>query len=332
MVLVPPSGTAKNGRMVSLNDVYRARRRLSDHLEPTPLLSYPALDAIAGTEVFVKHENLQPIGAFKVRGGINLLATMDSADRNAGIVGYSTGNHAQSLAYAARRFGVECVIVVPADPNPVKAAAVRALGAHLVEYGPHLETAAEHAAGLARSRGMRLVSAADEPALIAGVATAYLEVFTELPDVDVVLVPVGSGTGAAGACVVAEALNPDCRVVGVQSDASPAAHDSWRAGELVTRPNLTVCDGLTTGAGFGLPQRMLRGRLADFRLVSDAEIAHAQWLLLSRARTVAEGAGAAATAALSVMKSQLAGQRVVVMCTGGNAAEAELRRCVDQER
>lgn len=316
--------------MISLTDVYRAHRRLSEHLSPTPLLSYPALDAAVGAEVFIKHENLQPIGAFKVRGGLNLLATMSPKDRAAGIVGYSTGNHAQSLAYAARRFKVACVIVVPADPNPVKAAAVRALGAELVEHGEHLEAAAEHARRVARSRGMRLVSAANEPELVTGVATAYVEVLTERPDVEAVIVPVGSGTGAAGACVVAEALNPSCRVIAVQSDASPAAHDSWRAGDLVSRPNRTVCDGLATGSGFALPQGILRDRLADFRLVTDDEVAWAQWLLLSRARTVAEGAGAAAMAALLSMKDELAGRRVVVMCTGGNAAEEELRRCVNR--
>lgn len=319
------------GRMEppTLADVLDAQRLLTPHLPPTPTWSYPALDAAAGATVFVKHENTQPTGAFKVRGGITLLSRLDPAVRSRGVVGYSTGNHAQSLAYAARLFGVPCTIVMPERPNPAKADAVRRLGAELVEHGATFDDAAPYARSLAAERGMRLVSAADEPDIIAGVATVYAELFAQQPHLDAVVVPVGSGSGAAAACLVAAGLAPGCEVIAVQAADSPAAHDSWRSGELVRRPNRTAVEGLATGSGFALPQRILRSRLTDFVLVDDDQIAAAQWRLLRDAHTLAEGAGAAALAAVLADPDRFAGRRVAVVCTGGNASEAELRGCVD---
>ncbi len=312
--------------MPTITDVLHARNLLARHLTATPASCHPALDELTGARVVVKHENANPTGAFKVRGGLTLLGTMPPAERARGVLGYSTGNHAQSLAYAAREFGVPCTIVMPGDPNPVKARAVRALGAELVEHGADFEQARAHAVALAARRGTRLVSAADEPPIIAGVATAYLELFAAEPDLSAVVVPVGSGTGAAAACLVAAAVAPGCEVIAVQSSASPAAHDSWRAGELVERPNRTVMEGLATGSGFALTQRILRAHLADFVLVDDADIAGAQAVLLSEAHTLAEGAGAAALAAVLADRKRFAGRRVGVVCSGGNAAPAELAR------
>jgi threonine dehydratase len=313
----------------TITDALRARRLLADHLPPTPMWSYPSLNATAGagTTVLVKHENAQPTGAFKVRGGITLLAGMTPAERARGIVGYSTGNHAQSLAYAAAHFGAPCVIVMPKDPNPAKAAAVRGLGAELIEHGADLGEACDHAGELAGERGMRLVSPANEPGLIAGVATAYLEMFAQEPELDAVIVPVGGGSGAAAACLVASAVAPRCRVIAAQSAASPAAHDSWRAGRLLTRPNRTRVEGLATGCAFDLTQRMLRDGLADFVLVDDEAIAAAQWLMMRDAHTLTEGAGATALAALLAHPDPFAGQRVAVMCSGANASEREIRTC-----
>ncbi|MBL1066646.1 threonine/serine dehydratase [Streptomyces sp. 7-21] len=308
----------------TITDALRARRLLAEYLPPTPQWSYPALNATAGATVYVKHENAQPTGAFKVRGGLTLLAGMTEAERRRGIVGYSTGNHAQSLAYAAAAFGAPCVIVMPERPNPAKAAAVRALGAELIESGADLGEASAAASAVAAERGMRLVSAADEPALIAGVATAYLEIFDRTPDLDAVIVPVGGGSGAAAACLTAAALAPRCRVIAVQSAASPAAHDSWRAGRLLTRPNRTRVEGLATGSGFALTQRLLAAHLDDFVLVDDDAIAEAQWLLMRDAHTLAEGAGAAALAGLLALRPRLAGRKVAVVCTGANASEREL--------
>jgi threonine dehydratase len=308
-------------RLPTITDALRARRLLGEYLPPTPMWSYPALNATAGTTVLVKHENAQPTGAFKVRGGLTLLAGLDPAARARGVVGYSTGNHAQSLAYAAARFGAPCVIVMPERSNPAKAHAVRGLGAELIEAGDDLTGAAAHAARIAAERGMRLVSAGDEPDLIAGVATAYLEIFDQEPSLDAVIVPVGGGSGAA-------AMAPGCEIFATQSAASPAAHDSWEAGgTLLTRPNRTRVEGLATGGAFELTQRLMRAHLTDFLLVDDDAIAEAQWTLMRDAHTLTEGAGAAALAALLTHRERFAGRRVAVMCSGGNASEREILAC-----
>ncbi|MDR3033410.1 MAG: pyridoxal-phosphate dependent enzyme [Kitasatospora sp.] len=318
--------------MPTITDVLAAARTLRPYLPPTPLWSYPTLDRGPAAVLRVKHENAQPTGAFKVRGGLTLLAGMDPEERARGVLGYSTGNHAQSLAYAAARFGAPCTIVMPERPNPAKARAVTALGAELVEHGATFDQARPYAGELAAERGMRLVSAADEPALVAGVGTAYLEIFEQAPDTDTVIVPVGGGSGAAAACLVAAALAPHCRVVAVQSASSPAAHDSWREGRCVQRPNRTAAEGLATGSGFELTQRLMRDRLDDFLLVEDADIARAQRSLLRDAHTLAEGAGAAALAALHTHADQFTDRRVAIVCTGGNASETEVRDCLTEPK
>lgn len=313
----------------TFDDIVAARELLAGRLPTTPMWSYPALDAVIGATVHVKHENVQPVGAFKVRGGLTLLSGMPPEQRARGLVTYSTGNHAQSMAYACTAWGVPCTVVMPTAVSATKVRAARSLGATVVLHGDDLGGSQERAEKLAADEDRLLVSPGDTPALLAGVGTAYLEVFEARPDLDAVVVPIGSGTGAAAACLVAAELAPNCRVIGVQSAEAPAAHDSWRAGTCVQRPNRTVVEGLATGRGFALPQGVLRTGLADFHLVSDAEIATAQRLLASHAHTLAEGAGAAALAAVLAHAEEFAGQRIAVMCSGGNASAAEIAALAD---
>jgi threonine dehydratase len=305
-------------------DVEAADAIVRGHLPPTPMWSYPVLDAALGASVWVKHENVQPVGAFKVRGGLALLAGMAPAERDRGLVTFSTGNHAQSLAYACHVHGAPCTVVMPAGANPAKVAAVEAWGGTVVLAGDALEAAQAHAGELAARTGALLVSPGDTPAVLAGVGTLYQEILGARPDLDAIVVPVGSGTGAAAASVVARELAPGCQVIAVQSAASPAAHDSWRAGTPVERPNRTRVAGLATGRGYDLPQRVMRALLADFLLVTDEQIDDARRLLATAAHTLAEGAGAAATAAIMAHPESFAGRRVAVVCTGGNADPAEL--------
>ena len=309
---------------LTYTDVLAARDTVYRHLPPTPMWSYPLLDAAVGATVFVKHENAQPVGAFKVRGGVTLLAGMSTAERERGTVTYSTGNHAQSLAYASALYGALCTVVMPAAANPAKAAAVRGWGAEVVLAGDTLEGAQQCAEEHAARTGARLVSPGDTPELLAGVGTLYLEILEAQPDLDAIIAPIGSGTGASAAAVVAAELAPKCRVIGVQSAASPAAHDSWQSGDLESRPNHTRVDGLATGRGYALPQRILRAHLADFVLVTDERITEAQRLLATAAHTLAEGAGAAALAAVLDRPEHYAGQRIAIVCTGANATPAEL--------
>jgi threonine dehydratase len=307
--------------VLTFADVQRAADVIAPHLPPTPIWSYPALDALAGATVYVKHENVQPVGAFKVRGGLNLLATTAAGD---GLVTYSTGNHAQSVAYASRVHGARCVVVMPEAANEAKVRAIRALGASVELCGADLAAAQAHAEHLAGERGLRLVSPGDEPALLAGVGTVALEAFAAVSDVDFYVVPVGSGTGAAAAAVVAAAVAPGCQVIGVQSQSSPSSYEAWRTGEPATCPDRTVIEGLATGRSFALPQSLMRDRLADFVLVSEEQIAAAQRLLASHAHTLAEGAGAAALAAVLADPTRFAGRRVITVCSGGNASPAEI--------
>ena len=227
-------------------DVLAARRRIAPYLNPTPLFSYPVLTDMVGTEVFVKHENHQPVGAFKVRGGVNLVAQMTAAERSRGLVSASTGNHGQSIAYAGQVFGVRVVIIVPEGANPGKVAAMRGMGAEVVFHGAKFEEAVQHCESLARQHGYRYVHAANEPHLIAGVATHTLEILLEEPDIEVVIVPLGLGSGAAGACIAAHGINRAVQVMAVQSEASPAGYRSWKEGALVTAPNRTFAEGVAT--------------------------------------------------------------------------------------
>ena len=305
-------------------DVLEARRLLAAHLPPTPAWTYPVLNEAVGATVWIKHENAQPVGAFKVRGGLTLLASLSPQERAGGVVAASTGNHAQSVAYAARQFGAPCTIVMPENANPVKAASVRALGAQLVLRGAVFDECRTIAAQIAAETNARYVDSGDEPKLIAGVATAALELFETAPRLDALFVPVGAGTGAAGACLTANAVARGCKVIGVQSAQAPAAYESWRSGTAVTLPNKTVIEGLSTGQSFKLPQQIMRALLRDFLLVDDAEIRSAQRLMLAAAHTMAEGAGAAALAGLLALRKEYAGKSVGLICSGGNASEAEL--------
>lgn len=307
-------------------DVLDAQRLVGPHVVRTPASTYPELDRATGARVVVKHENLQHTGAFKVRGALNLLLRLDADERARGIVAYSTGNHAQALAHAAARTGTPCTIVMPTHPNPVKERAVRHLGAEVVLHGATFDDARERAGEVAAATGARLVGAANEPLLVAGVATLPLELLQQAPDVDVLVVPVGGGSGAAAACLVAATIAPHVEVVAVQSAASPAAHDSWEEHRCVTRANTTRAEGLAVGCGFALTQQLLGEHLADFLLVTDDDIALAQHHYLTGARTVAEGAGAAALAAVLAHRDRFAGRRVAVVCSGGNASADELRR------
>ena len=199
----------------TLADVLEARLRISPHLGPTPLYGYAALNELLGAEVFVKHENHQPVGAFKVRGGVNLISQLSREERERGVIAASTGNHGQSIAYAARLFGVRATICVPERANPVKVASMRGLGAELVFHGRDYDEAREHCEQLARERGYRYVHSGNEPLLIAGVGTETLEILEQQPRIEAIVVPVGGGSGAAGACIVAKAINPAVRVIGV---------------------------------------------------------------------------------------------------------------------
>jgi threonine dehydratase len=309
-----------------LRDVLRARTVVHRYLRPTPLLAYPALDAATGLTLYVKHENHQPIGAFKVRGGIYLLSRLSEEERQRGVAVASTGNHGQSIAYAARVFGAPAIVGVPEGANPGKIAAMRALGATVIEHGADFSAARDHIEALAAERGWRYIHHANEPDLIAGVGTIALEILAEMPDIDVILTPVGGGSGAAGACIVAKSVDPRIAVIAVGAANAPAGYLTWKERRPVaTGPVESFAEGLATRDSSWLTREILWDLLDDFVTVSEEEMAEGVRLLLTHAHTLAEGAGAAPLAAALKLRDRLAGRRVAIVLTGGNISPAQLR-------
>lgn len=309
----------------TLSDVLAAHERIRPYLPPTPLHRYVGLDELLGAEVYVKHENYQPVGAFKVRGGINLAAQLPAEERARGMISSSTGNHGQSIAFAGRIFGIPVKIVVPEGANPGKVAAMRGMGAEVIHYGAKFDDARLHAVELSEEFGYRYIHSANEPQLIAGVATATLEMLQKQPDIEVIFVPVGAGSGACGASITAHGINPAIQVIAAQSSASPAAHDSWENRRLETRPDMTITEGLATGLGFELTQTIMWEHLADFMLVSDEAIMQAVVWYLEYAHTLVEGAGAASLAAAYERRADLTGKKVGLILSGGNMSLAHLK-------
>ncbi len=255
---------------------------------------------------------------------MNLIGRDPSA--RAGVFAASTGNHGQSLAWAGHRFGVPVTIFVPRDANPIKLASMRALGAAVVEHGADYDDARVECQRRAAESGTRYVHSGDEPYLIAGVATATLEVLDQWPEVDVLIVPVGGGSGASGTTIAAAGASHPVEVIGVQSEGAPSAYLSWRERRTVTQDAIhTFAEGLATRTPFALPQQVLRERLDDFVLVSDDDLRRAMRALLLDAHVVTEGAGAASTAAAWKLRDRLRGKRVALWVSGGNATEAQIR-------
>ena len=309
-----------------LTDVIAAQSRIRPYLPPTPQHVYPAINDLLGAEVVIKHENYQPVGAFKVRGGVNLIAQLDEETRARGVIGASTGNHGQSICYAARLFGVKAIIVVPESANPGKGGGNAGHGRGGDFFMAHALTDARlHAEALTEQHGYRYIHSGNEFDLVAGVATATLELLNAHPDIDVIFVPVGAGSGACGASITAHGMNPDIEVIGVQSENAPAAYDSWKAGECVERPNNTIADGLQTAVGFELPQAIMRQELNDFMLVTDEQIQQATVWMIEHAHTLAEGAGSAALAGAYIRREELQGKKVALICSGGNISLEKLK-------
>ncbi|MXZ62026.1 MAG: pyridoxal-phosphate dependent enzyme [Chloroflexi bacterium] len=314
---------------LDINAIRRAADALSEHLSlPTPLVYSPALSERLEAHVSLKLEFANPIGAFKLRGGVTLAAELAASGAAAGLVTASTGNHGQSIAYGAALHGIEAVIFVPEGANPDKIASIRRLGAEVREEGARFDDANEAAAEFAAERGMRYVEV-DGPTLIAGVATGALEVLDphggQQPDTDVVIVPLGGGSGACGWVLTRDGVGASCEVWAVQSAQARAGHDSWREGRVVERTNTTMAEGLATATGFEYTQAILRGRLDDFLLVDDADIGAAVVDLLEHAHLLVETAGAAALAGAVAARDRIRDRRVVLVLTGANITSEQLR-------
>jgi threonine dehydratase len=319
MVMSPPT----------LADVFAARKRIAPVVRPTPLLRHPLLADALGCDVWVKHENHNPTGAFKVRGGLNLVGSMSESERRRGVISASTGNHGQSIAFACQREQVRCAVYVPRGNNPEKNAAMRAFGAEVVEHGRDFDEAREEVERVAAVEGRRYVHSANEPLLVAGVATYALEIFEELPYADVVLVPVGGGSGAAGLTLVRDALGLPAKIIGVQAERADAFARSWRGPERVVGTSAaTFAEGMATRVTFDLTFNILKRGLEDIVTLTEDELADGVRLALAATHNLAEGAGAAPLAAARKLDTTLRGKVVVCVMSGGNIDSTVLRHII----
>jgi threonine dehydratase len=311
----------------TLDAIYRARRAIASVVSRTPLMQHPLLTAETGLDIHVKHENHNPTGAFKIRGGLNLVASLSRDERARGVITASTGNHGQSIAFASQRAGVSCIVAVPRGNNPDKNAAMRAFGATVVEEGKDFDEAREWVEREAEARGMRYVHSANEPLLIAGVGTYALEIFDGVPEPDVILVPIGGGSGACGCCIVRTGLGKATRVIGVQALEADAVARSWRGPGRVSMEQIgTFAEGLATRCTFDLTFGILKRELDDIVTLSEAELEEGVRMALRATHNLAEGAGGASLAAAVKLRDQLKGKKVVCVMSGGNMNMAVLQR------
>ncbi|MCH7619869.1 MAG: threonine/serine dehydratase [Candidatus Marinimicrobia bacterium] len=309
--------------MLTIDDIKAARSNVYKHLKPTPLYHYAGLSELLEAEVRVKHENHQPVGAFKVRGGINLAASLNDDEKKAGLFTASSGNHGQSIAFACRAYGIKATIAVPENANPEKVALMRGLGAEVLFHGEDFDSAREWMAGIAKERGGRFISPTDDE-LICGVGTYALEILDDLPDVDYIFVPVGAGSGVCGTCIVAKSINPEIQVIAVQSTEAPTQQRSWESGELLSGEMNTQVEGIATRVAFENTQAIMRKYLDDFLLVSDEAIYDSLKLLIEHTHNLVEGAGAAPLAGALSIKNRLSGKKVVLVMSGGNISTSQL--------
>ena len=319
---------------VSIDDVRAARERISQFITPTPLREYPRLAELAGASmrVFVKHENHQPTNSFKIRNGLSIMTSLSAEERRRGVVAASTGNHGQGIAYGGMLLGVRTTVCVPAGNNPDKNAAMRALGATVVEEGRDYDEAVGVMQRIAARDGSVIAHSTNDPRLVAGAGTMTLEIIEQQPDLDALVIAVGGGSQAVGAMTVANALAPRLEVYGVQAAGASAIHDSWHAQQRLTRPRAdTFAEGVATRSTYDVTFPALQAGLAGFVTVTDAQIAEALRTIVSLTHNLVEGAGAMGFAALSKLRDQLAGKRVGIIFCGGNIDVATLRRVLAGE-
>ena len=312
--------------MLTIDDVHAAAQRLRGRIHRTPVIACRSFDDASGYSVFFKCENLQRAGAFKIRGALNKLLTLGPAELARGVVAYSSGNHAQGVALAARMVGTSAVICMPTDAPALKLEATRNYGAEVVFYDRQKDDRAAVAQGIVERTGRVLVPPYDDYAIMAGQGTAALELFQEVRLLDAIVTPVGGGGLMAGCSTVARSLFPGIAVIGVEADTANDTYLSLQKGERVTiPPPPTIADGIRVTSPGALTFPILRANLAEVSLVTDAEIVAAVRFLALRARIVVEPTGAVGAAAVLAGKLPVArGARVGVVLSGGNIDPALL--------
>lgn len=304
---------------VNMLEVFKARRIVEQVLQRTHLTHYKRLSDELKAHIYVKHENHLPTNSFKVRGTVNFMAHVSSEIEKQGLIVATRGNHGLAVAWAAQERGIFCNAVVPENNNPDINSEILSYGAQLIEHGNDFYEAQDYCEELAESTGMYHLRQGNEPALINGIATMGLEIFEELPDVDVILMPIGGGTGCSALAKVVEGINPKVELIGVEAELMPSFFESWRQGKkVIVQSADTVAEGLAARSVFEVPYLILKDRIKDVILLSEEELLDGVLMALRYTQNLAEVAGAATLAAAFKIRERLAGKKVVAVMTGGN--------------
>ncbi len=324
---------AENKLPISFEDVLRAEERLAGVAHRTPVFTSRTVDELTGYRVFFKAENMQRAGAFKFRGAYNTLSQLSADERKRGVVAYSSGNHAQGVAYAAKLLGIPATIVMPTDAPQSKLAATRGYGANVIFHDRQTEDRAEIAAEIARKTSAVIIPPFDHPHIMAGQGTAGLELMQDVPGLDALITPVGGGGLLSGCATAAKGINSKIRVFGVETERSNDWWQSVRAGERIKiDPPNTIADGMRTQQPGVLTFQVVQSLVEDILLVSEQEVTTAVKFLLMRLKILAEPTGAVAPAAvLSGKLNAPAGAKIGVVISGGNVDAAVLAEILRDE-
>lgn len=319
-------------RIPCLEDIKKARERISPYITKTPLKYSQSLSKVIDAEIFIKYENLNPTNAFKVRGGINFALKLKENGLNFnGLIAGSTGNHGQSIAYAGKILNIPTIIAVPENANPVKIQAMKDLGAQVIIQGKDTAETWAWCKKEASKNGYRYVLSCEEPDLFEGVGTIGLEILENLPDVECYITAVGGGSGICGASIALKSTNPNIKTYAVQASGASAVYDSFKSKKLVTHPSLeTFAEGLATRQMYEYPFNIMQKYVDDMFVVSDDELKRAIYLILEHTKNIAEGAGAASLAGLIKHKDLFKGKKIVCCLTGGNLPTKILKEIIDK--
>lgn len=310
---------------VNMLEIFKARRNVEDVLKPTHLTYYKRLSDELGASIYLKHENHLPTNSFKVRGAVNFMAQLTPDIQRSGIVVATRGNHGLAVAWAAQTKEVFCNVVVPEGNDPEVSAQIISYGAQVIERGADFYETQDYCEELSEKTGYYYLRQGSDPLLLTGIATMGLEIFEELPDVEVILMPIGGGTGCAALAKVVQGINPNVKIIGVQAQRMPSFYESWKQGKkVIVPPAATAADGLAARTVFEIPYLILKDVIHDVVLLNEEELEEGVRLALRYTQNLAEVAGAAALAATFKIREQLAGKKVVAVMTGGNISLSRL--------
>jgi len=314
---------------VAIKGIIKARSAISHYLNQTNLIYYSELSRIIGCDAFVKHENHMPTGSFKIRGAINFFHTINKEEVANGVLVSTRGNHGLAMAWAAQWYNIPCTVVVPENNNPETNRIIESFGAELIEHGHDFYDTQFYCDELVAAAGYYYVEQGNEPEMLNGIGTMGLEIFEAMPDVEVIICPIGGGAGCASLLKVVQTINPEVEIIGVQARNAPAFYESLQQGDWVVLDDAdTIADGLAARSVFQLPYVIMKDHIKDIVLLSEEEILEGIPLALMTTHNLAEGAGAASIMAAIKIKDRLAGKKVALVMSGGNLDRGHLQQAL----